>query len=77
MNDKSRNERGAAAIIAAITLLALLGFTALAIDAGVGYNDRRGTQSAVAECERIPFLGGYAVFAGGPPGPVPPGGVAV
>jgi len=150
MNDKSRNERGAAAIIAAITLLALLGFTALAIDAGVGYNDRRGTQnaadlaalaaawedcnpqsgspdseaaalqtaadngyddsdpdievvptdlgggqwqvdiritnetifgraipnagdqitvisSAVAECERIPFLGGYAVFAGGPP----------
>jgi len=149
MNDKSRNERGAAAIIAAITLLVLLGFTALAIDAGVGYNDRRGTQnaadlaalaaawedcnpqsgspnpeaaalqtaadngyddtdpdievvptdlgdgrwqvdiqitnealfgratpnaedeitvisSAVAECEQIPFLGGYAIFAGGP-----------
>lgn len=144
------DERGAVAVIVGISLLMLMGFAALAIDAGMGYNDRRGTQnaadlsalaaawedcnpasssspnpvqaarntaadngydptnanttvtvndlgagqwqvditvqnnalfgaatpyagddvtvlsSAVAECEAIPFLGGYAIFAGGP-----------
>lgn len=39
-------ERGAAAIIVALSLLVLLGFTALAIDAGLGYSERRGTQNA-------------------------------
>lgn len=144
------NDRGAAAIVVGVSLLVLMGFAALAIDAGMGYNDRRGTQnaadlaalaaaweecnpasagapnpiqaarntaadngfphdpprttvevndlgngqwqvdittnnnalfgsatpyandgltvlsSAVAECEEIPFLGGYAIFAGAP-----------
>lgn len=39
-------ERGAAALIVALCLLVLMGFTALAVDAGMGYNDRRGTQNA-------------------------------
>ena len=39
-------ERGAAAIIVGISLLMLMGFAALAIDAGLGYSDRRGTQNA-------------------------------
>lgn len=144
------DERGAVAVVVGVSLLVLMGFTALAIDAGMGYNDRRGTQnaadfaalaaawedcnpasasspnpiqaarttaadngydftdgnttvdvndlgagqwqvditvqnnalfgaatpyanddvtvlsSAIAECEAIPFLGGYAIFAGGP-----------
>jgi hypothetical protein len=144
------DERGAVAVIVGISLLMLMGFAALAIDAGMGYNDRRGTQnaadlaalaaawedcnpasasspnpiqaarttaadngydhtdtnttvdvndlgagqwqvditvqnnalfgaatpyanddvtvlsSAIAECEAIPFLGGYAIFAGAP-----------
>jgi Flp pilus assembly protein TadG len=143
-------ERGAAAVLVGVSLLALMGFAALAIDAGFGYSERRGTQNAadnaalaaawedcnpatagspdpavaarataadngydhaaadvtvdvadlgdgqwqvditdvndatfggatpyaadevtvlsssVAECETIPFLGGYAIFAGGP-----------
>lgn len=145
-----REDRGAVAVIVAVSILMLLGVTALAIDAGMGYNDRRGTQnaadlaalaaaweecnpttpgspnpvqaaldtaadngylhsppnvvvdpqsegtgkwrveirvlnqgtfaaatpyaadnmtvlsSALAECEEIPFLGGYAIFAGAP-----------
>lgn len=142
------DERGAVAIIVGLSLLVLMGFTALAIDAGMGYSERRGTQNAadnaalaaawqdcnpkvgltpqqaalitaadngyddsdanvtvtvndlgkgqwqvditnvtdstfggatpyagdevtvlsstVAECEAIPFLGGYAIFAGAP-----------
>jgi Flp pilus assembly protein TadG len=146
----SDGERGAVAIIVGLSLLVLMGFTALALDAGLGYSERRGTQnaadlsalaaawedcnpvtsgtpnpiqaarataldngydhslantdvtvndlgdgqwqvdilttneatfgaatpyandsvtvlsSAIAECEAIPFLGGYALFAGGP-----------
>ena len=145
-----RSERGAAAILVGLSLLVLIGFSALAIDAGLGYSERRGTQNAadnaalaaawedcnpqnaaspnpmqaartvalengydhaatntdvvvtdlgqgkwqvditelsqgtfggatpyagdqitvlstsIAECEAIPFLGGYAIFAGGP-----------
>ena len=41
-----RGERGAAAIMVAISLLMLLGVTALAIDGSSAYNDRRGSQNA-------------------------------
>lgn len=39
-------EKGAAAILVAISLLVLVGFAALAIDGGLGFDDRRGTQNA-------------------------------
>lgn len=39
-------ERGAVAITVAITLLVLMGFAALAMDGGLGFDDRRGTQNA-------------------------------
>ncbi len=40
------NERGAAAFLVAISLVVLVGFAALAIDGGLGFDDRRGTQNA-------------------------------
>ena len=39
-------ERGAVAITVAISLLVLVGFAALAIDGGLGFDERRGTQNA-------------------------------
>ena len=39
-------ERGAAAFLVAISLVVLVGFAALAIDGGLGFDDRRGTQNA-------------------------------
>jgi hypothetical protein len=39
-------ERGAAAILVAISLLVLVGFAALALDGGLGFDERRGTQNA-------------------------------
>jgi hypothetical protein len=39
-------DRGAAAILVGVSLLMLMGFTALAIDASSAYNGRRGTQNA-------------------------------
>lgn len=41
-----QNERGAVLVIVASSMLLLLGFTALAIDAGIGYSDRRGSTNA-------------------------------
>lgn len=40
------NERGASAILVAATLLLLMGFSALAVDSGVAFGDRRQQQSA-------------------------------
>lgn len=42
----NRNETGATLVIVAASLFMLIGFAALAIDAGLGYDDRRGTQNA-------------------------------
>jgi len=42
----TRDERGAAAILVAVSLLVLVGFAALAIDGGLGFDQRRGTQNA-------------------------------
>ncbi len=39
-------ERGSTAILVAVALLMLMGFASLAIDAGLGFDDRRGTQNA-------------------------------
>lgn len=43
---RRREERGAAAIVVAISLFVLVGFAALAIDGGLGFDQRRGTQNA-------------------------------
>ena len=43
---RTREERGAAAILVAVSLLLLVGFAALAIDGGLGFDQRRGTQNA-------------------------------
>lgn len=43
---KAKAEKGATLIIVAGSLLVLMGFVALAVDAGLGYDDRRGTQNA-------------------------------
>ena len=40
------SERGAALVVVAGSILVLFGFLALAIDAGLGYDDRRGSQNA-------------------------------
>lgn len=42
----SHNERGATMVVVAISLLALIGMAALAIDGGAAYNERRSTQGA-------------------------------
>lgn len=41
-----RREEGATIIVITTAILLLLGFAALAVDAGLGYNDRRGTTNA-------------------------------
>jgi Flp pilus assembly protein TadG len=46
MRNKADGERGATAITVAITMLVLMGFAALALDGGIGFDDRRGTQNA-------------------------------
>ena len=46
MITRTRDERGAAAILVAVSLLLLVGFAALAIDGGLGFDQRRGTQNA-------------------------------
>jgi hypothetical protein len=46
MLTRIRDERGAAAFTVAISLLLLVGFAALAIDGGLGFDQRRGTQNA-------------------------------
>lgn len=46
MNRLIKDERGATAIMVAVSLLMLLGFAALAVDAGFGLNDRRDSQNA-------------------------------
>jgi Putative Flp pilus-assembly TadE/G-like len=45
-NAVTNSERGAAAILVAISMLVLVGFAALAIDGGLGFDQRRGTQNA-------------------------------
>jgi Putative Flp pilus-assembly TadE/G-like len=45
-NADIHNEKGAAAILVAISLFVLVGFAALAIDGGLGFDQRRGTQNA-------------------------------
>ena len=45
-NGDTHSERGAAAILVAISLFVLVGFAALAIDGGLGFDQRRGTQNA-------------------------------
>ena len=39
-------EQGAVAITVAICMVVLMGFAALAMDGGLGFDDRRGTQNA-------------------------------
>lgn len=46
MSEVQSGERGAAAITVAISLLVLMAFAALAMDGGLGFDDRRGTQNA-------------------------------
>ena len=46
MLTRIRDERGAAAFMVAISLFVLVGFAALAIDGGLGFDQRRGTQNA-------------------------------
>jgi len=46
MQARTRDESGAAAFMVAISLLALVGFAAFAIDGGLGFDQRRGTQNA-------------------------------
>jgi len=46
MPTRIRDERGAAAFMVAVSLLLLVGFAALAIDGGLGFDQRRGTQNA-------------------------------
>jgi hypothetical protein len=46
MPTRIRDERGAAAFLVAVSLLLLVGFAALAIDGGLGFDQRRGTQNA-------------------------------
>ncbi len=46
MSYLKRSEQGATVIIVAISLLMLFGVVSLAIDAGFGYNERRGTLNA-------------------------------
>ncbi|MGH8952969.1 MAG: pilus assembly protein TadG-related protein [Acidimicrobiia bacterium] len=46
MPARIRDEKGAAAFLMAISLLVLVGFAALAIDGGLGFDQRRGTQNA-------------------------------
>ena len=46
MRARETAERGATAITVAISLLVLMGFAALAMDGGIGFDDRRGTQNA-------------------------------
>ena len=45
-NADTHSERGGAAILVAISLFVLVGFAALAIDGGLGFDQRRGTQNA-------------------------------
>jgi hypothetical protein len=46
MIEGDSRDRGAAAITVTICLVLLMGFAALAIDGGLGFDDRRGTQNA-------------------------------
>ena len=46
MLTRIHDERGAAAFMVGISLLLLVGFAALAIDGGLGFDQRRGTQNA-------------------------------
>lgn len=46
MKTQSSSDRGAVAILVAISLLVLLGMAAIAIDGGSAYNERRSTQGA-------------------------------
>ena len=45
-NTDTHKEKGAAAILVALSLFVLVGFAALAIDGGLGFDQRRGTQNA-------------------------------
>lgn len=60
---RGKADRGATAVIVALSLLVLVGFTAIAIDGGRAYNERRSTQNAAdnaalaaawAECTSTP-----------------------
>lgn len=46
MKERLAGDRGATVVIVTISLLLLLGFSALAVDAGLGYDTRRGTTNA-------------------------------
>lgn len=46
MGDRDTAERGAVAITVALSMIVLMGFAALALDGGLGFDDRRGTQNA-------------------------------
>jgi len=43
---RRKREKGAAGVLVAVSLLLLVGFAALAIDGGLGFDQRRGTQNA-------------------------------
>ncbi len=46
MDSKSVHERGASAILIAMAMVVLMGFAAIAVDSGLGFDDRRQQQSA-------------------------------
>lgn len=46
MSDPQTNDRGATAIVIAISMLVLMGFAALVVDIGAGFNERAQDQSA-------------------------------
>jgi hypothetical protein len=58
-------ERGATAVLVAASLLALMGFAALAVDLGAGWNERRQDQSAsdVASMVAVQFARGSSNIA--------------
>ena len=46
MSDKRNGEQGATAVFIAAALLVLMALVSLAVDGGLGFNERRGTQNA-------------------------------
>ena len=46
MNDRQSSEKGQALVLIVLAMVVLLGFTALAVDGGMVYSDRRHAQNA-------------------------------
>ena len=61
----TRLDRGAAAIIVAISMLVIMGFAALVIDLGAGFNERAQDQSAADASVITPSV--RTIAKGNPP----------